>query len=163
MPKFDLAPIADESVFTTADRVFSITLDLKADADEVWAGLVADRPLAWCRLLNGRYTSERPFGVGTTRTVKVLGGGTVWERFFIWDDAQRRHAFVVEQASLPMLSVFAEDYKVDPVEGGSRFTWTFAISPSKFAAPLFPLVFPLIKKLLLSNITKDTVQHFGAL
>ncbi|RJQ79796.1 SRPBCC family protein [Pseudonocardiaceae bacterium YIM PH 21723] len=163
MPWFSVAPVTDESVFQTAAKVVSYTMDLKADADEVWAGLVSDRPLAWCKALNGQYTSERPFGVGTTRTIKVRGGLEARERFFIWDDAQRRHAFTFEQANLPLFSVFAEDYKVDPIEGGCRFTWTFAVSPSKFAALLFPLVWPLNKKLVLDGFIKDTVKHFGAL
>ncbi len=61
-----------------------------------------------------------------------------------------------------LFTVFAEDYKVDPIEGGgSSFTWSFAISPNKLAAPLFPVAFPLNKKLMMDGLFKDTERHFG--
>ena len=158
MVSFKAAPVADESVFTSASHVYSYTMYLRAGADEVWAGLVADRPLAWCGPITGRYTSPRPFGVGTTREVKALGI-TLRERFFLWDEERRRHAFTVEQASVPAFGTLAEDYQVDPVDGGARFLWRFALD----GAPGLRLIGPLQRKLVFNRLIRDTEKHFGVL
>lgn len=158
---FNLAPVADDSIFATAPHAYSYTLDLAAPADDVWAGLVADRPLAWCRTLSGRYTSPRPFGVGTTRAVTVMGLLKLRERFFIWDDANRRHAFYVEQANVPVFRRFAEDYQVTPTRSGCRFTWRFAFEARTGIGLPFALAQPVNKTLILDGFMRDTRKRFG--
>ncbi len=80
------------------------------------------------------WTSPRPFGVGTTREVVALGGSSVRERYFRWDEG-KSHAFYVDESSLPLFRRFAEDYIVEPDGDGTLFTWTVAIEPkSAFSA-----------------------------
>ena len=101
MPRFKLQPV-DETFFDTAPRRFAETFEIGQPAGEVWAELVADGALSFCRSLRGaRWTSPRPFGVGTTRTMPALFGAlVVEERYFRWEEG-RRHSFCAERASAP--------------------------------------------------------------
>jgi hypothetical protein len=160
---FNLPVVTDDSIFDTAPLCFSYEMNLPVSADTVWAGLIADRPLGWCRALNGRYTSKRPFGIGTVREVGVIGNLLkLRERFFIWDEENRRHAFYVDQTNLPLFSLFAEDYQVTPTADGCRFVWRFAMAGSKGLGPIFALSKPLTKRLLLDGLIRDTERYFNA-
>ena len=113
-----LKPV-DESFFASAPERYSDTFAIARPAEEVWADLVSDKPLAWCRGLSLRWTSERPFGVGTTRQAASMGGAVkLQERYFIWEDGHRQ-AFYVTKANLPLFKRFAEDYVVEP-DGADR-------------------------------------------
>jgi Polyketide cyclase / dehydrase and lipid transport len=151
-----LQPV-DESFFTTAPTRVSQTWSIPRPAAEVWAELTGEQPLHWCRGLNIKWTSERPFSVGTTRQAKVLGLLTVKEHFFIWEEGHR-YAFHVTEANLPLFRSIAEDYLVEP-DGGDRcrFTWSAAVAPSALGKPGAPA-----NKLLFSSFFKDTARYFGA-
>lgn len=159
---FDLEKVSDESIFDTAPIRFEYTMHLDASADEVWAGLVADKPLLWCKALDGQYTSARPFGVGTTREV-IANFKTIQlkERFFIWDEEKRCHAFYVEKANAPAFKQFAEYYEVTPTEEGCRFVWKFAmVARTGLGIPL-KLISPIAKLALFDGFIRDTEKHFG--
>ena len=129
-PWFKTDPV-DESFFASAPVQLSDTIDVARPAAEVWGELTADGTLHWCRILDDvSWTSPRPFGVGTTRTVKSLKGANVInEYFFRWEEGRRKSFYVVE-ASAPLFKRFAEDYLVEPVSDSScRFTWTIAYAP----------------------------------
>lgn len=159
---FDLDKVNDESYFNTAPIRFEYTMHLDASADEVWEGLTANKPLLWCTALNGRYTSNRPFGVGTTRDMNAsLGLIRLKERFFEWDEEQRRHAFYVEKANSPAFKQFAELYEVTPHEQGCIFVWKFAMTPRKGLGLPLKLASPAAKKVLFDGFIRDTVRHFG--
>lgn len=161
---FNLSPVQDESFFDTAPIRYTYELHLNASADEVWAGLVADKPLKWCRALDGKYTSERPFGVGTTRAVGAnFNLIQLRERFFIWDDAARRHAFYVEKCNAPVFEKFAEDYQIFPADKGCRFVWKFAIQPRNGFGLALNLTSPIAKRALFDGFIRDTEKHFGTL
>lgn len=150
----------DESIFETAPIVRSFSLDLPVPATKVWEGLSNDTPLAWCRLLsNGRYTSPRPFAVGTTREITVGRTMRLREEFFRWEEG-RRHSFWVTQSSVPLFRRFAEDYLVEPTATGCRFTWTFAFEPAKPIARPSALV-AWGSKPVLAWLKRDTQRHFG--
>jgi hypothetical protein len=156
-PWFDLER-CDETFFDSAPVRYADAMDLPVAAERVWEGLTADRPLAWCRALSSaRWTSPRPFGVGTTRTVASLGALVLRERFFRWEEG-RRKSFLVLQTSVPMFRRFAEDYLVEETsQSGCRFTWTIAAEPrlaGRLAAP--------VNALLIRSLFKDTRRHFGA-
>lgn len=148
----------DESFFTTAPSRWSETFAVARPAADVWAELTADRPLAWCRPLSGRWTSPRPFGVGTTRQMKVLGGAiTVQEHFFVWEEGHRK-SFYVTKANLPLFRKLAEDYVVD-ADGPDRcrFTWTIAAEltlAGKLGGP--------VNSLLFGRLFADTRRHYAA-
>jgi hypothetical protein len=68
-PWFKAEPV-DETFFDAAPQRLGETFEIPRPAADVWAELTADNPLSWCRILDRiEWTSPRPFGVGTTRTV----------------------------------------------------------------------------------------------
>ena len=157
-PWFKNEPV-DETFFETAPVRLSETFKVSRPAADVWAELTVDDALWWCRILDDvRWTSPRPFGVGTTRTVKSLKGANVInEYFFRWEEGRRKSFYVVE-ASAPLFKRFAEDYLVEPVSDSScRFTWTIAVEPRAAARPATPL-----NRMLLSSLFTDTRKHYGA-
>ena len=161
MPKFKLQAV-DLSFFETASFRWTYHIDVVATPEQVWEGLVAYHPLAWCKLLSGHYTSALPYGVGTTREVSAAGIVKLYEEFFYWNDDERRHCFHVLQSNVPFLQSFAEDYHVKPIEGGARLTWRFAFEPKKGFYTMMKLS-RLANELLFSTFVKDTHRHFGRL
>jgi hypothetical protein len=155
MPK--VQPIA-EDFFASAPVRFSDTFHIPRPAADVWSELVSDRPLSWCRVLNIRWTSARPFGVGTTRRAKILGGVLIVdERYFLWEEG-RRMAFCVESANLPMFTHLAEDYLVDANgPDACTFMWRAGLEPTRLGKAGGP-----INGLLFKSIFADTRRHFGA-
>ena len=70
------------------------------------------------------WTSEKPFGVGTTRTV-IASGQTIEEKFTIWEEPHRM-GFYFERGTLP-LAAFAEDYTLTPLgETSCELAWSYA-------------------------------------
>ncbi|MCW2497061.1 SRPBCC family protein [Jatrophihabitans sp.] len=119
----------DESFFSTAPHVYTFVQDLPASPERVWASLVAPNSVAdWTPLLRSiAWTSPRPFGVGTTRTVVLPGRAmTIREYFFRWEEG-RRFSFYGLEANRPLFQRFAEDYIVEEGPSGCRFTWSFAL------------------------------------
>ena len=159
LPWFKTEPV-EESFFETAPVRLSETFEVNKPAAEVWGELIAEHPLAWCRIIGAKginWTSGRPFGVGTTRTVSALKGVNKFrEHFFIWEEG-RRQSFYVLEANTPMVKRFAEDYVVEPVSDTScRFTWTIAYEPSAIGKPG-----DAINKRLLKSLLADTRKHYG--
>lgn len=149
----------DERFFDEAPQVLRATFEIAKPAEEVWAELVADDALSWCSILDGvRWTSPRPFGVGTTRTVTSLKGLNVLdERFFRWEEGRRKSFYAVRSTG-PLFRRFAEDYLLEPVsEDSSRLTWTIAFEPQ----PLAKLATPINRRLL-SSLFRDTRRHYAA-
>ena len=98
---------------------------------------------AWPRFFKGirqvTWTSPKPFGVGTTRTV-VLDTLTVWEHFFRWEPG-RRLSFYMTGISLPLVRRLAEDYLLEEISPGrTRFTYTVAAWPTPGARLVGPLL-----------------------
>ena len=102
----------------------------------VWAALLDGK--AWTEWLDGltdvEWTSPKPWGVGTTRTVSLKGGHKVEEIFFAWDEGERM-AFNFDRSTLPV-KAGVEDYRVRRAPGGSELTWSGKVS----GFPLGPLV-----------------------
>ena len=127
-------------------------------AATVWSELAADDALHWCRILQDvRWTSPRPFGVGTTREVKALWGANVLrERYFRWEEG-RRQTFYAAESSSPLFKSLAEDYLVEPRgEDACRLTWTVAVEPSAAGRPGTPL-----NRAILKTLFTDTARHYG--
>ncbi|MFC4945219.1 SRPBCC family protein [Pseudonocardia sp. GCM10023141] len=166
-PWFALAA-CDADFLTTAPHRYAYPIDLPVPAERVWADLASETPLSWCRML-GRitWTSPPPHGIGATRTVPVgvsvpFGGPVVLkERYFRWDEGQRRHSFAVEQASVPALHRFAEDYLVEETAAGCRLTWTFAFEPKPWAGSAVRLARPAVERLF-TSFERDTVRHYDS-
>jgi Polyketide cyclase / dehydrase and lipid transport len=158
-PWFTPRPVDDGRFFEEAPVRLVGQFAIARPAASVWADLTGENPLSWCRVLDRiTWTSERPFGVGTTREVVALKGLNVFrERFFRWEEG-RRKSFTVVQASAPLVRAFAEDYLVEPVgQGACTFTWTIAYEPSLAGRPGDP-----VNRRLLSSLFTDTRRHYEA-
>jgi hypothetical protein len=151
----------DESFFSTAPHVYRFPVELNVSPERVWESLVSDGSLAdWGMGIKLRWTSPRPFGVGTTREVVLpLGLMTVRERFFLWEEG-RRYTFYVESSDRPMIKSFAEDYVVEKTASGSRFTWTIAIEPAPKFRALVAAGGPL-NKLAFGQTARSAKSYFA--
>ena len=158
MTRFELEA-ADASFLQTAPTRFTGTFEIARPAAEVWAELTREGALDFCCVLGGaRWTSPRPFGVGTTRTMRVTPLLLVVEEtFFRWEEG-RRKSFYAHAANLPLFRRLAEDYLVEEVAPAScRFTWTLAGETRPFARPGAP-----INALVARSIIADMGRHFAA-
>lgn len=149
-----LRPI-DEAFFDAAPMRFARTWDVAVPAADLWRELT-DRPLHWCRGLSIHWTSPRPFGVGTTRHVGVLGILQADERFFLWEEG-RRSAFHFTRTNLPLFEQFGEYYEVEPAGAQAcRFTWRLAARPSSIGRPGAPLMSALV-----ASLFRDTARYLA--
>jgi hypothetical protein len=156
-PWFKLT-VCDEDFLRSAPQRQVAVFDIPQPADRVWAQLTSDDTLNWCRALAGvTWTSVRPFGEGTTRTVTTpLGALALKEVYFRWEEG-RRKSFYVSEATLPLFRRFAEDYLVEETSPSScRFTWTVASDAPPAARPGNP-----INALITRSLFRDTRRHFG--
>jgi hypothetical protein len=156
-PWFRAEP-ADETFFDTAPVQLREAFEIPRPAADVWRELTADDALSWARILDDvTWTSPRPFGVGTTRTVSALRRMNVLkERFFRWEDGRRKSFYVIE-SSVPGFRRFAEDYLVESTSDSScRFTWVVAIEPTTVGRVNMP-----VNRQLLGTLFRDTRRHYG--
>ena len=157
MPRFALEAV-DETFFDTAPTVFAGTIDIEKPAAAVWSELVADGALSFCRSLRGaRWTSPRPFGVGTTRTMPALFGLLIVDEiYFRWQEGTR-HSFYACQTNLPMFRRLAEDYLVEEAgPNACRFTWTIATDPYPATRLL-----SFVNTRIVEDIFRDMRRHFA--
>ena len=147
----------DLSFFDTAPNVYEDQWDIDVPAARFWPDLV-DNPLHWCRGLKIRWTSPRPFGVGTTRHVGVLGTIQADEHFFLWEEGVR-FAFHFTRSNLPLFRRFGEYYEVLPTGPDScRFIWKLAAEPTligRVGSPLTSVIF--------SSLFRDTTRYVKSL
>lgn len=139
-----LEPV-DATFFDDAPFVYRYPVELSVPPERVWESLISDRALAaWgLPLRRLEWTSPRPFGLGTSREVVLVGGLiTFKERFFRWEEGER-YSFYAESTNRNVLRSLAEDYLVEKTTGGSRFTWTIAMAATDRTRPLFRLGGPL--------------------
>lgn len=156
---------AGEGIFTSAPHVFRYEKRFAAPPERVWESLTSDESLsAWSSTVSSlEWTSDRPFGVGTTREVVLAPGlARVQERFFRWDEGHG-YSFEVYGSNAPLFRRFAEDYVVEPADPGgtaTRFIWTVAIEPKPaFALPFKPLA-PVLK-VAFGKMAADGERYFA--
>ena len=151
-----LTPVGEDFLSTASQR-YSKSWVIEQPAAAVWSELAGDKPLHWCRALDIDWTSTRPFGVGTTRRAKVLGGVLqVQEKFFLWDEGER-YAFHGTDINLPLFRSLAEDYRVEPVDSGRcTFMWTIAFEPTTLGRLGGALNGPLF-----ASFFNDTAKYFS--
>lgn len=147
----------DLSFFDSAPNVYEDQWDINVAAAQFWPDLV-DNPLHWCRGLKIRWTSPRPFGVGTTRHVSVLGAIQADENFFLWEEGVR-FAFHFTRANLPLFKRFGEYYEVQPTGPNScRFIWKIAGEPTLGGVAGRPL-----NSLIFRSLFNDTARYVKTL
>lgn len=156
---FALEPF-DEQFFADAPQRYRFVMDLEQPVAAVWdAALGGERPLAFVRGLTVRWTSPPPRGVASARIAHgEFGAIRLYERFFIWDKG-RRIAFRVERCNVPLFRRFGEDYLLEPLATGCRFTWTFCVEPRGPRA--LAAVNHIVQRAIFTAFARDTVRHLG--
>lgn len=124
---------AEEIVRATPEQIFEVFED--ANAWTVWA----------MPIQNVEWTSPKPFGVGTTRTVSMMGGLAGYEEFVAWERGKRM-AFTFVGTSEDMIESFLEDYRVtDLGDGTCRAEWYMALETKGVSAKMMWLTRPLMR------------------
>jgi hypothetical protein len=129
---YKLPPI-DDAFFATAPLVVPAVVDLDAPPARVWEVLGSDEMWSWAPIVDELvWLTSRPQTVGAVRRLRLLKVNTIEEEFYRWDDG-RRATFRVTHQTRPMLDGLAEDFLLDPLDGGARtrLTWTMAIAPKR--------------------------------
>ena len=106
---------AEEVIKATPEQIFEVFEDEVSWT--VWAPPI--QRVEW--------TSPKPFGVGTTRTVYMMGDMDGYEEFIAWERGKRM-AFTFIGCSKNNTEKFLEDYRVEDLGDGScRVTWYMAM------------------------------------
>jgi hypothetical protein len=143
---YKLPPI-DDAFFESAPLVVPAVVDLDAPPARVWEVLGSDDMWSWAPIIDQLvWLTSRPQTVGATRRLRLLKVNVIEEEFYRWDD-NRRATFRVTQQTRPLLNGLAEDFVLDPLDGGARtrLTWTMAIALKGVPAPPKALLPALVK------------------
>ena len=106
---------SEQVIRATPDQIFDVFED--AVSWTVWAPPIK----------NVEWTSPKPFGVGTTRTVSMVGGIVGYEEFVAWERGKRM-AFTFLRCSKKDPIKFIEDYRVtDLGDGHCKVVWYMAM------------------------------------
>jgi uncharacterized protein YndB with AHSA1/START domain len=149
-----------------APHRFSNSVDLAITPEQLFEVLAdADAWPRWAKVITRvTWTSPEPRGVGTTRTVDMLGGLVGDEEFLVWEPPTQL-AFRFNQASEKTIRAFAERYDVIGTPTGCRLTWTLALDvtgPARFTMrpgrPLLNLGF----RFFLRKLKGYSAERFGA-
>lgn len=149
----------DMTFFETAPFKYVAELEFNLSAAEVFASFedADDWPRWALPIQRVEWTSPKPFGIGTTRTVYMMGGLTGFEEFIAWERG-REMAFCFTHASRDNIESFAERYEVDELgPDRCRVRWTMAMKPkgfSKYFLPVFSPVMHIGVKAMLKNLKK---------
>jgi uncharacterized protein YndB with AHSA1/START domain len=111
-----------------------------ASPETVWPAL-ADAT-AWPSWFSGmkdaHYTSPQPYGVGSTRCVRVMS--LVADETILAFDVGRRFAFRVDSTNLPLFAALVEVVTLEAVGGTTRVVYRQALEPKPWLRLLMPLV-----------------------
>jgi hypothetical protein len=136
-----LKPIT-ESFFQTANLRVTEVMEARCTPEKLMETLAGDTIWTeWAPALKKvEWTSPKPHGQGSKRTVHLAGGQAVKENFFIWKDKQQI-AFYVEEATISGIDSFAENYVIDVLDNGKavRMHWTVAIQVTGIGALFIPV------------------------
>ena len=155
-----MLPAVDEEFLRSAPVRFVDVVEFDLPAADVWAELTRDGAQDWCKGLAITWLSPRPFGVGTKRRAKLMGGVLlrVDEEYFVWEEG-RRKAFSVTSARPPSYRRSGEDYVVEPLgPDRCRLTWTLAFELTAVGQLNAPLAEAVVKRMFSS-----TRRHFREL
>lgn len=136
--------------FHRTQEHYVTTVDLPCSPDLLFD--IFEDASAWPRWVPGigqvRWTSEKPYTDGTTRTVIFWGGMEVYETFTLWERG-RSMSFTFTGITQPIWSEFGELYEIEAIgDQQCRLKWTVAFSFrdhiakwTRFVRPFASLVF----------------------
>jgi len=153
----------DLDFYEAAPHRFDFEVELPCTPEELFAILEDPEPwTVWASpgLTKVEWTSPKPYGPGTTRTVTLVGGLDVYEDFFVWEPPHRM-AFFFYGATEKIWKRFGELYRVEATEGGCRLRWTVAYDALGYFDFLQPLARWPMKWVLGGYMTKlrDYVEN----
>ncbi|MFT4569768.1 MAG: hypothetical protein ACI8TX_001901 [Hyphomicrobiaceae bacterium] len=128
----------DTTFFDTAKRRFKATVEMSATPEKIFT--IFEDAHAWTvwapPITHVAWTSPRPYGVGTTRTVSMAGGLIGEEKFIAWQPGQRM-SFRFTNTNIPTIAAFGEDYQLEPRGNGrTAVTWMMAMEGRGLAGDL---------------------------
>ena len=125
--------VAREVIRATPEQIFDVFED--AHSWTVWAMPI--QKVDW--------TSPKPYGVGTTRSVHMMGDMTGYEEFVEWERGKRM-AFSFIGCSKDATEKFLEDYRVtDLGDGTCRVEWYMAMEVRGFSRHMMVLTRPIMR------------------
>jgi len=145
LPLFECRTV-DESWFDDAQIRFTNRIELDVGADALFE--VFEDEESWPQWVPGiakvDWTTPKPYGPGTERTVTFIGGMEVYETFHAWERGKHM-AFSFTGTTQPVWWRFGEDYKVEALgDDRCRLTWTVAYEPRAGFAKVHPLIKPVM-------------------
>ena len=143
---FECTPVGLEFLSQTKNVFKSVEL-IKASPTQIFD--VFEDSHSWTvwamPIKNVEWTSPKPFEVGTTRTVSMMGDMDAYEEFVAWEHGKRM-AFTFVGCSKDATESFLEDYRVtDLGDGTSRVEWYMAMEPRGFSRHMMWLTRPLMR------------------
>jgi len=130
----------DVSFVERAPVVVRAEISVPASPAVVWPAFA--EASAWVDWFSGmkdaHYTSPEPHGVGSTRTVHVLGLEA--DETILAFDAAERFAFRVDSANVPFLRALVEVVTLEAVGSATRVVYRQALEPKPWLWPLMPLL-----------------------
>ena len=130
----------DLSFVERAPVVVRAEVTVPASPEAVWPAFA--EAAAWLEWFSGmkeaRYTSARPYGVGSTRTVVVMGLRA--DETILAFDPGKCFAFRVDGANLPVLHALVEVVTFEASGAGTRIVYRQALEPKPWFRPLVPLL-----------------------
>lgn len=139
--------IVDLTFLESARNRYKAEVEIEATPEQIFESFEnADDWPRWATpIQNVEWTSPKPFGIGTTRTVSMSGGMIGDEVFIAWD-YPKRMAFCFTACSKSMTESFAEDYVVTPLGNGkTRVTWIMAMEVRGVGRVTLPIFSPIMK------------------
>lgn len=156
--KFNCRPVGIEFL-DNAPVQFVNQVELAASPAQVFE--IFENAEAWPQwykeIVNVEWHGLHPYGVGTTRTVK-LTSVTVEEYFFVWEQNQRL-AFYFTGMSLPLAKALVEEYRLIPLsEHRSQFTYKVGLEPSFLLRLGGPFILKVYAKMF-EQATADLAEY----
>ena len=94
---------------------------------------------SWFRgMQDAHYTSPEPYGVGSTRRVRVMSLEA--DETILAFDVGERFAFRVDSTNLPLLRALVEIVTLEPVGATTRVVYRQALEPKPWLRLLLPLL-----------------------
>lgn len=125
--------IVGMETFEQAPHIYTAVVEVEATPEQVFESF--EDAAAWPEwampIKHVEWTSPKPFGLGTTRRVTMIG--MMGDEVFIAWDYPKRMAFCFTHSSQKLVETFAEDYQVEALANGkTRVQWTMAMTPQGF-------------------------------
>ena len=145
--KYPCEPLPEDWFTTSAPVCLVFDVDLACTPDQLFT--IFEDEHSWPKWASPginrvEWTSPRPFGVGTTRTVFLSSALAVYEEFTLWERGVTMSFFFVG-TSQKIWRRFGELYEVHPTDAGCHLRWTVAYDPLSWFGMLHPFVKPIMR------------------